>query len=186
MRLNMEGKYWLLILLGIGMLVGATQIGINTGFNYGLDNYSYFRGEPNSAASNVREVLEPVHFMEMRLTYQQVMDWLRKDKTDAVPYGDNNFTCVDYSAQVKSNAELDNIRCGFMYIWNLDGTAHAIVVFDTTDRGFVYVEPQFDWVIPEPKAGLCYDKLVSSVSDSYDYTYTPSNLSIIKRVRIIW
>jgi len=182
----METKHWLLALLGIGLLIGATQIGINMGFNYGLDNYEYFRETPNDAASNIMSIPEPLHYMEMKLTYNQMIDWLQKDNTDAVPYGDNNFTCVDYSAQVKSNAELDNIRCGFMYIWNLDGTAHAIVVFDTIDRGFVYVEPQFDWVIPEPKVGFCYDRLLSSVSDRYDYTYTPSNLSLIKRVRIIW
>lgn len=181
----MEAKYYLLILLGIGMLAGATQIGINMGVEYATDNYVLPQGSTNSAISNVKEIA-PAYYMEMKLTYQQVVDWLEKDNTNLVPYNDNSFTCVDYSGRVKANAELDNVRCGFMYIWREDGTAHAIVVFDTVDRGFVYVEPQFDWIIPEPKTGLVFGALVKSVEGNYNSTYDYVNESKIARVCIIW
>jgi hypothetical protein len=73
-----------------------------------------------------------------------------------------------------------------MYIWREDGTAHVIVVFDSVDRGLVFVEPQLDWVIPEPKAGLVFGALVKSVERNYDSTYDYVNQSKIARVRIIW
>jgi len=178
----MEIKHLLLILLGIGMLVGATQIGINMGIEYATtNNLSPVVG----AASDVREIA-PAYYMETKLTYQKIVEWLAKDKTNSTPYNDDSFTCVDYSGQVKANAEADNVRCGFMYIWRDDGTAHVIVVFDSVDRGLVYVEPQFDWVIPEPKAGLVFGALVKSVEKNYNSTYDYVNQSKIARVRIIW
>jgi hypothetical protein len=190
-----EMRYIIYIALAIGALIGSLQMGIGMGFNYALDNYADFRDVPTKTVEVEKIVYRdnPVASAPAaadasitKATCQQVVDWLAQDKTDSTPYDKDSFTCVDYCVKVKENATLAGIKCGILYVWKEDGTAHSLSIFDTIDKGLVYVEPQFDWVIPEPKVGLIYGELVKSVEKNYDGIYTYQNKSPIKRVLPMW
>jgi hypothetical protein len=142
-------------LLAVALLFSSLQLGINMGYNKGWDDGG--AGASTKTVEVVREVMVSGNVtVPQKITSTQAVAWLKKDGTNIMPYDEKTFNCIDYAAVVKNNAELDGIRCGFVYIENEVGVSHIIVVFDTTDKGLLYAEPQFDWILPEPKSGMVY------------------------------
>jgi len=88
-------------------------------------------------------------------SYRQVIEFLDRDGTSGQEYMESQYTCVDFAADMKANAAREGIRCAYVIIEFLGGGGHAIVAFETTDRGRVFVEPQFDWEV-EPEIGRRY------------------------------
>jgi hypothetical protein len=194
--------------IAIAALFGSLQLGINMGFNYAVDNANTLgiastktvekevvREVPvekivyreGAARDVVREVMVTGNVtIPQKITSTQAQAWLKKDATNTMPYNDKTFNCIDYASVVKNNAELDGIRCGFVYIENEVGVAHIIVVFDTTDKGLLYAEPQFDWLLSEPKTGMVYHQIVADAAKNYGTKFTPTNTSKISKIRIIW
>lgn len=80
-------------------------------------------------------------------SYREMKDFLERDGTSGQEYMDSQYTCVDFSADVNANAAREGIRCAYVIIEFRGGGGHAIVAFETTDRGLVFVEPQFDWEV---------------------------------------
>jgi hypothetical protein len=76
-------------------------------------------------------------------TYQQMESFLAADKTDLNTYNATTYNCVNFSADVIANAAKSKIRCAYVNIDERD-SGHAIVAFNTTDRGLIYIEPQTD------------------------------------------
>lgn len=205
--MDIERYWWILGLIAIAALFGSLQLGINMGFNYAVDNadelgivsiktktVEVIKEVPvekvvykeGAVTQVVREVMVSGNVtIPQRATYAQVIAWLKKDATNTMPNSDQ-FNCVDYAAVVNNNAALDGLKCGFVYIENDVGVAHIIVVFDTTDKGLVYIEPQFDWVIAEPKVGMVYHQLIADAAKVYGTTFTPTNTAKISKIRIVW
>ncbi|MCJ7571892.1 MAG: hypothetical protein MUO82_08460 [Candidatus Thermoplasmatota archaeon] len=79
-------------------------------------------------------------------TYSEVLTFLAKDKTDQNEYVIGEYTCVYFSRDVCNNALKQGIRCAYVSLDFADTTftGHAIVAFNTTDKGLVYFEPQSD------------------------------------------
>lgn len=75
--------------------------------------------------------------------YTELLDFLRHDKTDSHRYIKGKYECCDFAADVNNNAELEGIRAAFVLIDFPEG-GHAIVAFETTDRGLIFIEPQAD------------------------------------------
>ncbi len=89
-------------------------------------------------------------------SYREVKEFLGRDGTSDREYLDSQYTCVDFAADVKSNAAKEGIRSAYVIIEFRGGGGHAIVAFDPTDRdGLVFIEPQFDWEV-EPEIGKRY------------------------------
>ncbi len=110
-------------------------------------------------------------------SYQEMMDFLSEDTTNSIPYVTNEYMCTDYAAQVNNNAEAKGIRCAIVYILNKESIGHTIVAFQTTDRGLLFVEPQYDRVV----------KLVIGQSYSKLNNFSPQpNDDTIDRYLIIW
>ena len=78
-------------------------------------------------------------------TYDETIAFTNSDKTDENEYTPN-YVCYDFTADFNSNAFQMGYRCGFVYIEFFD-SAHAIVCFNTTDRGLIYIEPQSDEIV---------------------------------------
>ena len=76
-------------------------------------------------------------------TYAEMLDFIRRDKTDENTYVEDVYTCFEFTADVSRNADAENIRSAFVYIL-FRGEAHSIVAFDTIDRGLIFIEPQTD------------------------------------------
>lgn len=74
-------------------------------------------------------------------TYDELITFIRNDKTDEIGYNPDSFVCADYAKTVHDNAEKVGIRAAFVSISfsnNQDG--HACNAFNTTDKGLVFVD----------------------------------------------
>jgi len=78
-------------------------------------------------------------------TYDEAIAFTNSDKTDENKYTPN-YVCYDFTADFNTNAFQMGYRCGFVYIEFFD-SAHAIVYFNTTDGGLIYIEPQSDEIV---------------------------------------
>jgi hypothetical protein len=81
-------------------------------------------------------------------TYAEMQAFVSSDKTDMRTYIPNVYICHHYSTDVVSNANKRGMRAGYVLLDMDDGSntwlGHAIVVFQTSDRGFYFLEPQLD------------------------------------------
>jgi hypothetical protein len=116
-------------------------------------------------------------------SYQEMKDFLKQDETSEHEYLRDEYICVDFAANVKANAAKEGIRCAYVVIEYLGTTGHAIVAFDTTDRGLVYIEPQYDWEV-QPEIGRRYYECV--VPPPGQYMIEPDYDDTIARFVVIW
>ena len=86
--------------------------------------------------------------------FKTVKDFILNDTTSRHQFVINKYECRHFAIDVNNNAEAAGIRCAIVLICFEQGQ-HAVVAFDTTDRGFVYIEPQTDAVI-HPAVGGQY------------------------------
>jgi len=116
-------------------------------------------------------------------SYQEMKDFLKQDETSEQEYLKNEYICVDFAANVKAKAAKEGIRCAYVVIEYLGITGHAIVAFNTTDRGLVYIEPQFDWEV-QLEIGRRYYECV--VPPPGQYMVEPDYDDTIARIVVIW
>lgn len=79
-------------------------------------------------------------------TYNEALKFLAQDQTDKNQYNEDTYYCFHFAADVKKNAFKVGYRCGLVYIEFTSG-AHAIVCFNTTDKGIIFIEPQTDEIV---------------------------------------
>lgn len=74
-------------------------------------------------------------------SYEELKTFLRVDQTDTIPYDYDSFVCADFAKAVHNNAEKSGIKAGFVSIeFNEIGDGHACNVFNTTDRGLIFID----------------------------------------------
>ena len=74
-------------------------------------------------------------------TYAEMMDFLAHDNTHLKPYIDGVYVCFDYAADMNNNADAAGIQAAYVRLRSNDW-GHAVVAFQTTDRGLIFIEPQ--------------------------------------------
>jgi hypothetical protein len=110
-------------------------------------------------------------------TYQEMTEFLAGDKSNDIPYNKDSYICTDYTTQLNNNAEKQGLRCAAVYIIYPE-TGHSIIGFDTTDRGMIFIEPQYDKEV-NLEAGKSYSR-----SNGF---YNPDNVDdTIVRYLITW
>jgi hypothetical protein len=74
-------------------------------------------------------------------SYTELLNFLRVDETDKIQYDYGSFVCADFAETVHNNAENAGIKAGYVTIdfYEIDG-GHACNVFNTTDRGLVFID----------------------------------------------
>jgi len=74
-------------------------------------------------------------------TWEQVVAFLKADRTDEMEYVASDFMCGSFAQEVHNNAEKAGIRAAWVGI-DLAGkqVGHAVNAFNTTDRGLVYTD----------------------------------------------
>ena len=87
-------------------------------------------------------------------TFQELRDFILKDRANRNEFVLNLYECRHFATDVNNNAEAKGLRCAFVLLC-FDRGQHAVVAFDTTDRGLVYIEPQTDAAI-HPEVGGKY------------------------------
>jgi hypothetical protein len=111
-------------------------------------------------------------------TYKELREFLASDETDSCSFVTGEFVCSDFATQLNNNAEANGIRVAYVRIRSKKW-GHAVVAFETVDRGLIFIDPQSD-----REAKLVIDKpypwyLVGAISPtSY---YDP-----IVEIQIIW
>lgn len=96
-------------------------------------------------------------------TYSEAIAFIKADKTDEK----NLDSCQDYTFQFKNNSYYVGYRCFWVYIEFESGFfAHAIVGFNTTDRGMIFIEPQNDCFV-NLKRGISYWNVALKSKDEF-------------------
>jgi len=116
-------------------------------------------------------------------SYQKIKTFLAEDRTSEREYLEGKYTCVDFAANVKTNAARKGIRCAYVVIEFRGGGGHAIIAFDTTDEGLIFIEPQFDWEV-ELQVGERYYQCVKPPPGNY--MAKPPYDDTITRYVVIW
>lgn len=124
------------------------------------------------------------------VTYDEVISFILDDDTDQVPYGYDSYICIDYAVAVHDNAERRNISAGLVTCDIRDGK-HALNVFNTTDRGPVYVDCTG---ARDGDPAHNYDKIaridglyrVEPMTDISPYYYVNDKNGTVLNVRVYW
>ncbi|MGA9140043.1 MAG: hypothetical protein WBZ29_07460 [Methanocella sp.] len=124
------------------------------------------------------------------VTCDRLVGFILNDSTDQVPYGDGSYICIDYAVAVHDNAERQNITAGLVTC-EVNGSMHALNVFNTTDRGLVYVDCT-GAMAGEPVHN--YDKIaridgryqVEPMIDISPYYYVNDKNDTVSNVHVYW
>ena len=100
-------------------------------------------------------------------SYIQMMRFLNDDQTDKRTYDENYYNCYNFATDTANNAKKQNIRCGVVYIIYRSG-AHAIIAFDTLDKGLLFYEPQSDEEVKLSIGEHYYQSIVPDPDHYYD------------------
>ncbi|MDD4972650.1 MAG: hypothetical protein PHT07_24735 [Paludibacter sp.] len=100
-------------------------------------------------------------------TYIQMMRFLNDDQIDKRTYDENYYNCYNFATDTANNAKRQNIRCGVVYIIYRSG-AHAIIAFDTLDKGLLFFEPQSDEEVKLSIGEHYYQSIVPDPDHYYD------------------
>jgi hypothetical protein len=74
-------------------------------------------------------------------TWQQLKEFLVADQTDAKTYDRFFYMCGAFAEDVHNNAEIEGIKAAWVAVdFEGGGAGHALDVFQTTDKGLVYVD----------------------------------------------
>jgi hypothetical protein len=125
-------------------------------------------------------------------TYQEMVNFILSDDTDRIPYNSYSFVCIDFAVRVHDNAERANITSAVVCSMFSDGIGHALNAFNTTDRGWVYV----DCTGGDPGDPINHDKFatfamgqpykVSPMTNIGNYYYLPNLDGVVVDYTIFW
>lgn len=87
-------------------------------------------------------------------TFEEMKGFILKDSTSRKAFVLNKYECRNFATEVDNNAEAAGWRCAFALLCYKQGQ-HAVVAFDTVDRGLIFIEPQTDSAI-DAKVGGTY------------------------------
>jgi hypothetical protein len=111
-------------------------------------------------------------------TWDELKIFLLKDDTDRLRYVEKKFTCGDFAKRLHDNSELAGIRAGIVAIEFQGGMLHAANVFNTTDKGIVYIDDtsgDFPWEnydkVGYIEIGKWYGVLNIKNATSFSYSY---------------
>jgi len=116
-------------------------------------------------------------------TYSELMRFLADDDTDKAEYIKGEYECTEFSTDLCNRAEERGIRCAYVTIQFPDGMGHAIVAFNTIDKGLTYIEPQHDDLV-KIVIGKPFYQCIMPKPDYY-YTKPPYD-DTIEEVLVAW
>jgi len=143
----------------------AYEKGYGKGYEIGLGMVS-----KEGAATRV-ELRNPTH--------RELREFLASDETDSNPFISGEYVCFDFATDLNNNAEANGIRAAYVRI-RFKEWGHAVVAFETADRGLIFIEPQSDKGVPELEVGRSYPWQAAGADRPRDYD------DAIVEIQIIW
>jgi hypothetical protein len=113
------------------------------------------------STETIVQLMERCGYTLKNPSFSELEDFLVEDDTDERNYTDD-FVCVQFTAMLISNALMAGWNCAvvevlfYYYFLPFVGGGHAMVAFNTTDQGIVFIEPQSDNMMPALKKGDTY------------------------------
>lgn len=74
--------------------------------------------------------------------YLVVKMLLSEVRTWAFTYRFPSYVCTHFSKVLFDKMTVQGVRCGYVIVTFENNMSHALVAFDTLDRGLIYLEPQ--------------------------------------------
>lgn len=123
-------------------------------------------------------------------TYEDLIEFIKSDRTDEIEYDYYNFVCADFAQAVHNNAEKAGIKTAWVSIEFEDRDyGHACNAFNTTDRGMIFI----DCTGPDPYQPGNWDSIVKiEVGEVYrpeelykkGSAYEP--MGVVKNYKVYW
>ncbi len=156
------------------------------------NNLAISNAQASNFTANITRAISQINTLKSQLTtghvlinptYTNMLAFIASDNTDKIQYQANKFECWDFAADVINHAASQSIRCAIVMI-DLNSTdGHAIVGFNTTDKGMVYIEPQSDELVQLKVGGRFYQQKVTKPG----YYYAPPNYDdTVVRFKLVW
>ena len=129
------------------------------------NNLAASNAQVSYLTANLTEAISQIGTLKTQLTtgrvvsdptYAAMLAFIASDPTDKTQYIDPTYICWDFAADVINRATSQSIRCAMVIISYNGPTGHAIVGFNTTDKGMVYIEPQADVLVNLSVGGRFY------------------------------
>jgi hypothetical protein len=85
-------------------------------------------------------------------TYEQLVEFIKEDTTNEIPYNNTSFVCSDVAERVHNNAEAAGFKCAWVFVdftnecptinpmTNALIIGHACNLFNTTDKGLIAID----------------------------------------------
>ena len=161
------------VILTVALALALTAIGVL--FALTSSDLSATREELSSTKLALAQATTQVGYRNP--TYAELKQFIQNDQTDQNQYIEDVYDCHNFAADVNLNAEATGLRAAYVNIAFPD-IGHAIVAFDTVDKGIVYIEPQHDDEVIVP--------ISQSYSDSNGYQEPTDYDDTIVSVTVIW
>jgi hypothetical protein len=91
-------------------------------------------------------------------TYIGALQFIRSDETDRNQYN-QSYRCTNFATDFMNNAFRAGYRCGYVTI-EFPDSSHAIVCFNTSDNGLIFIEPQSDEIVALATGKPYLDRMV--------------------------
>jgi hypothetical protein len=123
-------------------------------------------------------------------TYEELLIFLKSDQTDQIPYDYNSFVCADFAILLHNNAESNGIKTGVVSIdFNYGGDGHALNVFNTTDKGMVFIDctgyEENDYTNHDKIVNIHKNELYTPIS-LFDKNIEYYDMGIVQNYYITW
>jgi len=105
-------------------------------------------------------------------SYAELVAFIQMDLSDTNMYIDGEYVCADYAEDVHNNAEVAGIRTAWVGLdFEGNNEGHAVNVFETTDKGLVYIDCVECDTIAYVEMGREYGRIDMAQAESTDYGF---------------
>ena len=127
----------------VTIILLAMLIGVAVGFsNLFLTKYILINSDWRAYQELIDETTENTNTL-IDVNYNDLISFIENDTGDSHPYSEA-FVCSDFALALLHNASLQNISSAFVILNFHQTEEHAVICFNTTDNGIIYIEPQSD------------------------------------------
>ncbi len=117
-------------------------------------------------------------------TYQELIDFIASDSTDQKRYEKGVYVCSDYAEDVHNNAEAAGIKAAWVVVCFADDEIrHSCNVFNTTDKGLIYIDCTESDSWAHCETGEEYQPYALDFDTSYTYYMS---MGIVSNIGVYW
>jgi hypothetical protein len=122
--------FWVVVIVALGVAVW-------------IGSYHETTGRFPISFLNSHQSILPPKMDSQGQSYEQVINFIRTDDTNNIPYG-VGFNCVDATFRVWRSAVWKGIQAYPIIVQYSESPGHMVIAFPTNDHGDVFIEPQSD------------------------------------------